>query len=46
MPKIYLGAEINKYQVRSGKCHWGILSTQYVKNAIDMVEGLLKDRDR
>ena len=36
-PKIYLGNEIKNYQVRSGKYHWGISSTQYVKNAINTV---------
>ena len=41
--KIYLSAEIKKYQVRSGKYHLSMLSTQYVKNAIETVELLLKD---
>ena len=36
-PKIYFGAEINKYQVRIGKSHCIMSSTQYVKNAIKMV---------
>ena len=45
-PKIYMGAEIKKYQVRSGKSHWSMSSTQYVKNVINTVEGLLKDEDR
>ena len=33
-PMIYLVTEINKYQVRTGKSHWSMLSTQYVKNLI------------
>ena len=28
---IYLGAEIHKFQFRSGKSHLSMLSTQYVK---------------
>ena len=31
-PNIYLGDEIKKYQVRSGKSHWSMSITQYVKN--------------
>ena len=45
-PNIYCGAEIKKYQVRSGKSHWTVSSTHYVKNSIKTVEGLLKDKDR
>ena len=41
-PKIYLESEIKKYQVRSGKSHWSMSCTQYVKNAIKTIEGLLK----
>ena len=40
---IYLGAKIKKYYVRSGKSHWRMSITQYVKNPIKIVEGLLKD---
>ena len=40
-PMIYLGAEINKYQVKSGKEHYRISSTRYVKNAIKMVDNLM-----
>ena len=39
-PTIYLRAEIRKYQVKSGKYHWSMSMTQYVKNAINTVEGL------
>ena len=45
-PKIYLGAKIKKYQIRSGKSHWITSNTQYVKNAIKTVEGTLKDDAR
>ena len=45
-PKIYSGAKINKYQVRSGKYHWSMLITPYVENATKTVEGLLKDEDK
>ena len=41
-PNIYLGAETNKYQVMSGKYHWSMPITQYVKNQIKTVEGLFK----
>ena len=46
LPKIYLGAEIKKIQVRSGKSYWSMSSTQYVKNEIYTVEGPLKDEYR
>ena len=46
LPKIYLGAEIKKYQVRSGKYHWIMLNIQYVKNEIETLELMLKDEDR
>ena len=46
LPNIYLGAEIKKSQVKSGKSNWSILSTQYANNAIKTLEGLLKDEDR
>ena len=45
-PNIYLGAEMKKYHVRSGKSHWSMSSTQYVKNGINAVESIFKDRDR
>ena len=44
--KVYLGAEIKKCQVRSGEYHFRVFSTQYMKNAIKTVEGLLKNEDR
>ena len=37
-PKIYLGAEIKNYQVRSGKSHPSTPITQYVKNTTKTVE--------
>ena len=46
LPRIYLSSEIKKYQVRSGKSHWRMLSTQYVKNTINTVKGILKNDGR
>ena len=31
--KIYLGTEIRKYKINSGKSHWSISSTKYMNNA-------------
>ena len=45
-PDIYLGPEMKKYQVSSGKSHWGMSSTQYVKNAIKTEKEMLKDVER
>ena len=36
-PKIQLGTEIKKYQVRGGKYYWSMLSTWYMKNEIKTV---------
>ena len=38
LPKFYLGTEMKKYQVGSGKSHWNISSTQYVENEINTEE--------
>ena len=46
LPTFYLGAEIKKYKVKSGKYHWIMPITQYAKNTINTVEGLLKDGNR
>ena len=43
---IYLGADIEKYQVKSGKYHWIMSITQLMKNTIKMLERLFKDEDR
>ena len=45
-PKIYLGDDIKKYQVNSGKSHWSMSNIQQTNNAIKTVEGLPKDEDR
>ena len=37
IPKIYLGTEIKKYQIRISKYYWSMLSTKYTKNAIKTV---------
>ena len=44
-PTIYLGAEIKKYQVASGKEHYSILIT-HVKNVTKTVEQLLRYDER
>ena len=36
-PTIYLGAEIKKYQVKSGKEHYSMSSTQYTNNTVKTV---------
>ena len=43
---IYLGAEIKKYQVKSGKSHWSMSSTPYVTNAVKQVEVMLREDGR
>lgn len=45
-PEIYLGANIEKFQVPSGRSHWSMNSTRYVKNALATVEELLKTEGR
>ena len=36
-PTIYLGAAIKKYQVKSGKEHYSMSSTQYTNNTVKTV---------
>ena len=45
-PAIYLGAEIKKYHVKSGKEHFSMSSKQYVKNTVKIVEQLLLEDGR
>ena len=45
-PTIYLGAEIEKDQFKSGRFHWSMPSTHYVNNVVKTVEVLLKYGDR
>ena len=45
-PKIYLGGEIKKYQVQSGKSNYIMSSTQYVKISIKTVDGMLQEKVR
>ena len=45
-PTIYLGAEIKKYQVKSGKEHYSMSSMKYVKNAVKTVIQLLLEEGR
>jgi hypothetical protein len=41
--ELYLGANISKYQLPSGKEVWSISSNQYVKSSIQTVNDLLKE---
>ena len=45
-PKIYLGADIEKFQLPDGKMVWSIHSKTYVKNAVDTVRRLLAEDGR
>jgi hypothetical protein len=45
-PTIYLGAEIKKYQVKSGKSHWSMSSTPYVTDAVKQVSEMLREDGR
>ena len=45
-PTIYLGAEIKKYHVKSGKEHYSMSSMQYLKNEVNTVEQLLLEDGR
>ena len=40
-PDVYLGANIEKIQLRDGRTVWGMLSKTYVKNSVKVVEALL-----
>jgi hypothetical protein len=42
-PELYLGANISKYQLPSGKDVWSISSNQYVKSSIQTVNDMLKE---
>jgi Reverse transcriptase (RNA-dependent DNA polymerase) len=42
-PELYLGANISKYQLPSGKEAWSISSNQYVKSSIQTVNDLLRE---
>ena len=44
-PDIYLGANIERTQLPSGKPEWGMSSRTYVKNALKVVEALLREDD-
>ena len=45
-PKIYLGADIEKFQLKNGKTAWSIHSKTYVKNAVETVQRLLAEDGR
>ncbi len=44
-PDVYLGANIEKIQLRDGRTVWGMLSKTYVKNSVKVVEALLRKDD-
>ena len=43
LPTIYLVAQIKICQVKSCKSHWSMSSTQYMKNVVKTVEGLMRE---
>ena len=44
--KLYLGANVEKFQLKNGKYAWIITYTCYVQGAIDTVKRLLPEDDR
>ena len=44
-PDIYLGANMEKVQLPSGKTEWAMGSKTYVKNAVKVVESLIAEDD-
>lgn len=44
-PNIYLGADMEKVQLPSGKTEWAMGSKTYVKNAVKVVESLIAEDD-
>ncbi len=45
LPKMYLGANVEKFQIPGGSTSWSLLRTSYVTSAIETVRTLL-DEDR
>ncbi len=39
-PETYLGAQVYEHHLTDGRKAWGMSSKKYVKNAVDIVEGL------
>ena len=44
-PDVYLGANIERIQLKDGRTVWGMSSKTYVKNSIKVVEALLREDD-
>ena len=42
-PKMYLGGDVEKFQLPDGRLAWSIHSASYVKSAIETVKALLKE---
>ena len=45
-PDVYLGANIERVQLRDGRTVWWMSSKTYVKNSVKVVEALLREDDR
>ncbi|KAL7547473.1 hypothetical protein ACHAWF_010771 [Thalassiosira exigua] len=45
-PKMYLGGSIEKFQLPDGKMTWSLISTSYVRSAVETVRGLLAEEGR
>ena len=42
-PKLYLGGNVEKFQIPNGKYAWTITSTAYVQGAIDTMQVLISE---
>ena len=40
-PKLYLGSNVEQFQLPDGPMAWSLLSTNYVKSAVETVQRLL-----
>ena len=45
-PSIFLGANIEKFQLADGRLVWSMTSIQYVNNAVKNVRGILAEEGR
>jgi hypothetical protein len=43
---IYLGANVSKYQLPDGKMAWAMASNTYVRNMLNTVKELLKEKGK
>ena len=42
-PETYLGAQVYRHDLRDGRQAWGMSSEKYVRNAVNTVEGLIRE---